>query len=435
MKQAIIAFLLAACICTAQLPGAAAAEPSLADSVSIESLTAHAMEMYLALEGRYDSVTPRDSNALSIGFLQWHGASALKLLKRICEADPAAARATLGSALYHEVVQTPLWSAANGCGWKNRTLSSAEAAAVKALIRSEIGVACQNQFARELILEEARHGWNRGIRTEAALLYYCAVEHQYGVGGVSYFMQYVREALELPEDGLILSLDQLHNGVLEASETHSSIRNYLSGRRKVYSYLVDTLCLSAGPEDNPTPFLDLPAVGHWARAAIIWASQSRPQITGGTSATTFSPEAAVTRAEAVTFLWAAAGRPEPISTVNPFQDVAEDAYYYAPVLWAVENGVTGGTSATSFSPKAQVLREDMLTFLWAAFGRETLSELDNPFSDVSPKKYYYPAVLWATDHGVLVGNEGGEERTLLRPAEPCTRAYVVTYLFRLFQQE
>ena len=430
MKRKIIALLLVLCLCAALVPNALAAESDLESGVDLEALTAHALELYLALEGNYDSVNPRDSNALSIGFLQWHGVYALSLLKRICEAAPVEAKALLGSALYNEVTQTPLWSGTTGGGWKNRVLTAAEAAAVRALIGSQVGIDCQNQYAREFILAEARHGWSRGVRTESALLYYCAVEHQYGEGGVSYFMRYVREALGKAEGETIDSLDEFHGGVLEASKTHSSIRNYLSGRKKVYNFLVNTLHLPAGPEENPTPFTDLPFPGHWAREAIIWAWRSK--VTGGSSPTTFSPEAAVTRGEAVTFLWAAAGRPQPAAEENPFRDVAPDAFYYTPVLWALENGITGGTGADTFSPEARVMREDMLTLLWAAFGREAPAGTENPYADVCPDKYYYPAVLWAAANGVPVGSEGGDDPALLCPREPCTRAYVVTYLFRLF---
>ena len=435
MKRNIIALLLTLCLCAVLVPAARAEEAALETGVNLDQLTAHAMELYLALEGSYDSVTPRDSNALSIGFLQWHGVYALELLKRICEADPAASQAALGSAMYNEVLQTPLWSSANGSGWRNRVLSAAEASAVRALISSDLGITCQNQFARAFILEEAAHGWNRGVRTESALLYYCAVEHQYGVGGVAYFMEYVREALGITEADSINSLEEFHNGVLAAAESHSSIRDHLRGREKVYDFIVNSLQLPAGPETNPTPFTDLPEPGHWARAAIVWAWLSDPRITEGSSATTFSPDETVTRGEAVTFLWAAAGQPAPSSVENPFQDVSEKDFYFIPVLWAVESGITRGTTPSSFSPDAKVQRRDMLTFLWAAFGHAAPGDTQNPFSDLRPEKYYYSAVLWAASNGVLVGSEGDGKPDLLRPKEPCTRAYVVTYLFRLFHRE
>lgn len=436
MKRNIISVILVFCLCAGLCPGALAAEFSLEDSVSVDRLVAHTMELYLALEGNYDSVTPKDSNALSIGFLQWHGAAALKLLKLICETAPEAAEAALGAALYQEVVQTPLWSGDAGGGWKNRVLDSDEAAAIRALISSDLGIACQNQYARELILEEARHGWDRGIRTEAALLYYCTVEHQYGVGGVSYFMEYVRATMGIGEDGIIRSLDEFHNGVLEAANSYSSIRNYLSGRIKVYNFIVNTLQLPAGPDtESATPFVDLPEPGHWARAAIEWAYLSDPQITGGSSETTFSPDDPVTRGEAVTFLWAAAGRPEPLSTTTVFQDVDGDAFYYTAVLWAAENRITCGTSETSFSPEDPVTRGEMLTFLWAAFGHGAPGSPDNPYSDLFPDQFYLTPILWAKTNNVLIGCEGGDDPDRICPTEPCTRAYVVSYLYRLFHRE
>jgi hypothetical protein len=134
----------------------------------------------------------------------------------------------------------------------------------------------------------------------------------------------------------------------------------------------------------------------------------------------------------MTFLWVAAGKPMPSSYYNPFTDVSEDSFCYLPVLWAVEKGITTGTSLTTFSPKSPVKREDMLTFIWASAGRPGVSGVSNPYTDVNNSKYYYPAVLWAISKGMLVGNEGGGSSTLLRPKEPCSRAYVVTYLYNLF---
>lgn len=429
MKQKMTVILLTLCLCLSLIPGTRAAEPALEDSVNIEQLVAHAMQIYLVLEGDYDSVVPQDSNALSIGFLQWHGANALKLLQQICEAAPDFSAETLGAALYREILQTPLSG-----GWQNRVLGSGEADAIRTLIRSDVGITCQNQFARELIVEEAEHGWARGVRTEAALLYYCTIEHQYGVGGVSYFMQYVRDTMGITEDALIPSLDAFHSAVLEAADSHSSIRNYLSARKKVYRLIVDELHLSAGRDTAATPFADLPAPGHWARDAIEWAYTHDPQIACSSSDTSFSPDASVTRGEAVTFLWAAAGRPEPRGTTTPFEDVAGDKFYFTPVLWAWENQIVCGSSASSFSPEASVTRGEMLTLLWAAFGRCSPACQENPYSDLPMDQFYFTPVLWARDNGVLTGSEGGEDSALIYPTAPCTRAYVVTYLFRLFHK-
>ena len=101
--------------------------------------------------------------------------------------------------------------------------------------------------------------------------------------------------------------------------------------------------------------------------AVEWAVEEG--ITSGTSATTFSPNATCTRAQAVTFLWRAAGSPEPKSTEMPFEDVAADAYYYDAVLWAVENGITAGTSATTFSPNNDCTRAQIVTFLYRALSK------------------------------------------------------------------
>ena len=241
-------------------------------------------------------------------------------------------------------------------------------------------------------------------------------------------MDPVRAALGLGPNELITSLDQLHQGAVAANVS------YLSYRTQVYNYLTQTLQLSSGPDDNggsdnnPTPFTDLPGSDHWAHDAIIWAVENG--ITGGTSPTTFSPDGTLTRSEAMTFLWAAAGRPSPESDANPFKDAKRKDWFYTAVLWAVENGVTGGTSPTTFSPRKAVTTGEMVTFLWAFAGHPDSGNTENPFSDVSPRKYYYDAILWAYGQHVLVGNEGSGSN--LEPGTPCTRAYVVTYLYRYF---
>ena len=134
----------------------------------------------------------------------------------------------------------------------------------------------------------------------------------------------------------------------------------------------------------------------------------------------------------MTFLWAAAGKPAPTSTNNPFTDVSSDRFYYTAILWAVENGITSGRTADTFAPGAPVNRAEMITFLWAFTGKPTPASDSNPFSDVSSGKYYYEPVLWAVSEGLFVGNEGGGNVQLLQPKQPINRAYVVTYLYNYF---
>lgn len=434
MKHRLIAFLLALCLCAGLVPMSLAAGATMENSVNVDQLVDHGKQMFLTLEGHYDSVTKKDSNACSIGFMQWHGMNALKLLKKICAAAPSFSKKTLGDELYEEV-QTKKVVYDSVEGWKTRVLTSDEAVRVKALIGSEIGMQCQDELARVDIIDICKRGWNKGVRSEPALLYYCSAENQYGSGGVLYFMSYVREALGITKDDTIESLTVFHEGVLEASKTYNSVKNYLYARVKVYRFLTETLELDPGPgeelpEQPSVPFTDILEHDDWAMDAIVWAYNHKPQITSGTSATTFSPDSTLTRAEAMTFLWAAAGKPAPSSSNNPFKDVKSDAYYYKAVLWAVEKGYTSGTSATTFSPKDTVTRGQMLTFLWAFAGKPKALSGSNPFKDVGKDDYYRKAAVWAYSGGILVGNEG--DGTMLYPKMGCSRAYVVTYLYDLF---
>lgn len=189
--------------------------------------------------------------------------------------------------------------------------------------------------------------------------------------------------------------------------------------------------------DNPTPglpcdggdncpgnvFADMPTKGNWAHDAIDWAIVTG--VTSGTSETTFSPNAGCTRAQVVTFLWRAAGSPEPTSNNNPFTDVT-GGYYYKAVLWAVENNITSGTSETTFSPNSTCTRAQIVTFLWRFEGSPAPKTTNNPFTDVKPGSYYEKAVLWASESGVTAGTSA----TTFSPDATCTRAQVVTFLYR-----
>ncbi len=175
-------------------------------------------------------------------------------------------------------------------------------------------------------------------------------------------------------------------------------------------------------------FTDMPAEGNWAHKPIDWAYFSG--ITSGKTATTFAPKATITRAEAMTFLWTAAGKPKPTLTESPFTDVTPGKYYYKPVLWAVENKITTGKTATTFAPKAQCSRAEIMTFLWNALGKPSPSAGENPFTDVQEGKYYYKPILWAYENGVTSGTTD----TTFSPKAVCNRAQVVTFLYELRDQ-
>ncbi len=163
------------------------------------------------------------------------------------------------------------------------------------------------------------------------------------------------------------------------------------------------------------------------RDAVAWAVENG--ITKGTTATTFSPNATCTRAQAVTFLWRAAGSPKPETRTMPFTDVPVGSYYYDAVLWAVENGITKGTSDTTFSPDATCSRAQIVAFLWRS-EKSPAAGTANPFADVKSTAYYADAVLWAVKEDITKGTTS----TTFSPNADCTRAQIVTFLYRAFNK-
>ena len=159
------------------------------------------------------------------------------------------------------------------------------------------------------------------------------------------------------------------------------------------------------------------------RDAVEWAVKNG--ITKGTTATTFSPNATCTRAQAVTFLWRAAGSPKPETRAMPFTDVPVGSYYYDAVLWAVENGITKGTSDTTFSPNMTCTRAQIVAFLWRS-EKSPAAGTANPFADVKSTAYYADAVLWAVKENITKGTTS----TTFSPNADCTRAQIVTFLWR-----
>ena len=175
-----------------------------------------------------------------------------------------------------------------------------------------------------------------------------------------------------------------------------------------------------GPAVNP--FVDVPA-GSFYYDAVLWAVDKG--ITKGTDTTHFSPNGICTRAQAVTFLWRAAGSPAAKSGAMPFTDVKAGSYYETAVLWAVENGITNGTTATTFSPEQNCSRAQIVTFLWRS-EKSPAAGTVNPFTDVKASAYYADAVLWAVKKDVTKGTTA----TTFSPNDNCTRAQIVTFLYR-----
>ena len=176
-------------------------------------------------------------------------------------------------------------------------------------------------------------------------------------------------------------------------------------------------------EVETSPFSDVSTSAYYYEA-VKWAQEKG--ITGGIGNGLFGPNQPCTRAQIVTFLWRAAGSPEP-KAMSSFADVSTDAYYAKAVAWAVENGITTGTGDDKFSPDATCTRAQSVTFLFRAIGKLVDSKAE--FSDVLTDSYYANAVAWAVENGVTNGIGDG----LFGPDNSCTRAQIVTFLFRAYQ--
>lgn len=156
---------------------------------------------------------------------------------------------------------------------------------------------------------------------------------------------------------------------------------------------------------------------------VIWAAEEG--ITTGTSATMFSPHDNCTRAQVVTFLHRSVGCPMPMPE-SPFSDVTGGKYYYDAVLWAAGSKITTGTTATTFSPNEPCTRAQVVTFLWRTSGCPKSASDKTPFNDVSASAYYYDAILWAVESGITTGTSA----TTFSPDATCTRGQIVTFLYR-----
>ena len=177
-------------------------------------------------------------------------------------------------------------------------------------------------------------------------------------------------------------------------------------------------------EKRMTPFDDVEP-GSFYELPVAWAVEEG--ITNGTTPTTFDPNGKCQRAQVVTFLWRAAGEPEPAGTENPFLDVKESDFFYKAVLWAVEEGITNGLDAAHFGPYAHCNRAQVVTFLWRSVGCPS-AKADNPFTDVKAGLFYETAVLWAVENSIT----NGLSATEFGVSTVCNRAQIVTFLYRTF---
>ena len=188
------------------------------------------------------------------------------------------------------------------------------------------------------------------------------------------------------------------------------------------THTIEVIFMKANGNPQTGVFVDV-ATGSYYEDAVDWAVENG--ITKGTDDTHFSPDGICTRAQAVTFLWRAAGSPKPETRAMPFTDVPVGSYYYDAVLWAVENGITKGTSDTTFSPNMTCSRAQIVAFLWRS-EKSPAAGTANPFADVKSTAYYAGAVLWAVKENITKGTTS----TTFSPNADCTRAQIVTFLWR-----
>ena len=188
------------------------------------------------------------------------------------------------------------------------------------------------------------------------------------------------------------------------------------------THTIEVIFMKANGNPQTGVFVDV-ATGSYYEDAVDWAVENG--ITKGTDDTHFSPDGICTRAQAVTFLWRAAGSPEPETRAMPFTDVPVGSYYYDAVLWAVENGITKGTSDTTFTPNMTCTRAQIVAFLWRS-EKSPAAGTASPFADVKSTAYYADAVLWAVKENITKGTTN----TTFSPDADCTRAQIVTFLYR-----
>ena len=188
------------------------------------------------------------------------------------------------------------------------------------------------------------------------------------------------------------------------------------------THTIEVIFMKANGNPQTGVFVDV-ATGSYYEDAVDWAVENG--ITQGTDDTHFAPDGICTRAQAVAFLWRAAGSPKLKTRTMPFTDVPAGSYYYDAVLWAVENGIAKGTSDTTFSPNMTCTRAQIVAFLWRS-EKSPAAGTANPFADVKSAAYYADAVLWAAKEDITKGTTN----TTFSPDADCTRAQIVTFLWR-----
>lgn len=175
--------------------------------------------------------------------------------------------------------------------------------------------------------------------------------------------------------------------------------------------------------DSNNPFVDVKETDFFYDS-VMWAVGE--SITSGLDQTHFGPYAICNRAQVVTFLWRSLGEPAPYTQLCPFTDVPANSFYFNPVMWAIENGITNGTGSSTFSPNSSCQRAHVVTYLYRAAGYPEPTLMKNPFSDVTEDDFFYKAVLWAVQEGITTGTSD----STFSPYDECMRAQIVTFLWR-----
>lgn len=239
--------------------------------------------------------------------------------------------------------------------------------------------------------------------------------HQYGTGKLTVTLPYKLPANRNDGDVRVYYMSDTGKTTQRCKDASFKDGKVTFTTNHLSSYVVSTVPLL--PE-----FTDL--VGDWYAAAVEWAMENR--IAKGYSISFFGPDDPCTRAQFVTYLWRAVGSPEPTITVNPFTDVSEATHkdYYKAILWAAENGVTTGTTDTTFSPDATCERGQVVTFLWRYFDKPQGAQ--TAFTDIEANAYYAEAVEWAYGKDIAKGLSD----TVFGASDPCNRAQTMTFLYR-----
>ena len=210
--------------------------------------------------------------------------------------------------------------------------------------------------------------------------------------------------------------------------SYSYAADYTDALGHDYADGICTRCGEADPshqQPSENPFTDVPA-GAYYEVPVLWALENG--ITAGATATSFAPDDPCLRAQVVSFLHRAEGSPEPLARAISFTDVKTNDFFYKPVLWAVEKGITYGVSSTKFGSYEVCNRAAVVTFLWRAAGSPEPTSTKNPFTDVRASDYFYKAILWAVENGIAYGMDA----THFGPTAACNRAQVVTFLYRAY---